>query len=156
MLTEHDTNIVKEPDLFSVYLIDPPYRGVQSFHRLTPQHYENIIGPIPISEMDCKMPQCFFKIKRWCERRERISRKNSSYNGKFVKGDLIVMQKGSLIIGGFYTDHFPMGFFESDLYPLIKYRPTDTYGFMYVDNIYLNKNILKNVRELHARENIRS
>jgi len=156
MLTEHDVNVVKEPDLFSVYLIDPPYRGVQSFHRLTTKHYEDVIGPIPISEMDCKMPKCFFKIKKWCERRERISRKNPDYNGKFVKGDLVIMQKGSLIVGGFYTDYFPMGTFESDLYPLIKYRAKDIYGFMYVDNIYLNKTILNDVRKRHARKNIRS
>jgi len=156
MLSEKNVNIVKEPDLFSVYLIDPPYRGVQSFHNLTPEYYNGTIGPIPVAEMDCKMPRCFFKIKTWCESRKRITRENLKYNEKFVKGDLIVIQKGALIVGGFYTDCCPMGYFESDLYPVIKYRVNDIYGFMYVDGSYLNKTILSDVRKRHARENIRS
>ena len=156
MLNAKEANIVKEPDLFSVYLIDPPYRGVRSFHDLTPEYYDNVLGPIPVGEMDCKMPRCFFKIKTWCERRKRIVREKESYNGKFVKGDLVIMQKGPLIVGGFFTDNHPMGIFESNLYPMIKYKVNDTFGFMYTDGSYLNQAIMKDVKHRHARENIRS
>ena len=156
MLNAKEANIIQEPDLFSVHLIDPPYRGVKSFHDLTPDHYDNVIGPIPISEMDCKMPRCFFKIKTWCERKKRIIRENETYSGKFTKGDLVVMQKGPLIIGGFYTDNHPMGTFEADLYPIVKYKVNDTFGFMYTDGSYLNKTIIEDVKQRHARENIRS
>ena len=156
MASEQNSNIISEPDLFIVYLIDPPYRGVRSFHDLTIEYYDNVMGPIPVSEMDCKMPRCFFKIKTWCERRNRIKRKNTCYDNKFTKGDLIIMQKGNLITGGFYTDNHPMGVYESDLYPMLKYTSNDNFGFMYVDGSYLNNSIIKNVVEINERANIRS
>lgn len=151
-----NNNIIEDPDLFSVYLVNPPYRGVRSFYDLTVDHYDNVLGPIPVAEMNCRMPRCFFRIKTWCECMNRITRDGGRCNGRFVKGDLIVMQKGPLTVGGFYTDEHPMGIFESELYPMLKYKTNDIFGFMYTDGSYLNQTLIEDVKHRHARENIRS
>ena len=154
MPIEKNINIIKEPDVFSVFLINPPARDVYSFHQLTPKHYDTTIGPIPVQEMDCKMPACLFKIKRWCIRQKRVLRTDDRHNDKFMTGDLIVLQKGRLLHAGFYTSMHPLGPFEAELYPLLKYKSTDTYGFMYTDHQYLHKDITKEVYKRHARQNI--
>ena len=145
MIKIHDINIINDPSIFFVFLIDPPIEHVYSYHQLRSYHYENIIGPIPVQELDCKMPTCLFSVKRWCLESKQVKRKNTKYNNRFVNGDLIIFSNNSGVQGGFYTDHHPLGSFEEDAYPLLKLRKTDPCGFMYVDSRYINKDIIKHV-----------
>ena len=143
MIKIHDVTIINNPSIFFVFLIDPPVEHVYSYHHLKPHHYENVIGPMPVAEMDCKMPACLFKVKRWCLVNKKVKRQNRLYNNRFVNGDLIVFSNKQEIQAGFYTDHYPLGEFEADAYPLVKLRKTDSHGFMYVDSRYLNPEIVR-------------
>ena len=150
MLTKHDITFFDEPDIFFVFLIKPPVRGVFSYHSLTPNHYDKVVGPVPVAEMNCRMPKCLFTIKKWCLDLGRVTRENTAYNGKFVNGDLIIIQKENHIHAGFYTDHYPLGRYESDLYPLLKQKRSDKHGFMYVDTCYLHPLIVKRILRQNA------
>ena len=150
MVTIHDINVLKEPDVFFVFLINPPVRNIFSYHHLQPEHYDTVVGPVPVEEMDCKMPVCLFKVKQWCIRQNKIKRKNKNYNGKFCNGDLVAFRKRNIVHAGIYTDHYPLGKNESNLFPLLKRRRTDSHGFMYVDYQYLNSTIVRRVLEKNA------